>query len=419
MRLPSLTSYISASFRRLRTRPGFFALLSFLIVYVAFIRYCRLNFYRDPTSAFFDPERGYERLYSAKRQQDAEDFVINANRTDFGRGRPRDIRTCVGIATVGRDEDQYVRATIGSLLEGLSPAEREEIYLMVLIAHTSPEEHPIYGEKWLTDVVDKVLLYDVGQKRKDELRGWESEKDYRKKAVFDYTYLLQKCSDIQPLWIVMIEDDTLAVRGWYSRALAALEKADEQHPRTQDQDWLYMRLFYTEEFLGWNIEEWPRYAIGSVAVTGMTFMFLILLRQCLSSTTLTNTHILITTAICTPLCILLYFLAGRISMQPFTSGVYQMPKFGCCAQGMVFSHKMAPKVIGRLSAKREGFVDELIESWANEQGLTRWVVVPSLLQHVGAHSSKGDDYGEKAKYERSVAEKIWNFGFELYGNDLT
>lgn len=419
-RIPSLVATnVSAVFRRLRTRPGAFAFIGFLFIYVALIRYCSNAYYRDPTSAFFDPVRGYERLYSLGRQDDAKSFIHNANVSSFPQITPKEVKMCIGIATIAREGEQYVKTTIGSLLDGLSHNEREEISLVVLIAHTAAEVHPIYGEQWLTNVVDKVLLYDVGQQKMNDLIEWEKLKDYRKKAIFDYTYVLQRCLDTGAQWIAMVEDDTLAVDGWYSRAIDALEMADEQHPPTKDDDWLYMRMFYTEEFLGWNSEEWPRYLIGSVAVAGMATMVLLLIRQFLFEKTITNTVIFVVGLVCCPACIILYFLAGRMSMQPFLPGIYQMPRFGCCAQGMIFSHQMAPRVIARLAQRREGFVDELIEAWANEANLVRWVIVPSLLQHIGAHSSKGDDFGGKAKYDRSVAEKIWNFGFELYDDKFT
>lgn len=419
-RIPSLTlTYVSTLLRRLHTRPGAFAFVGFLFIYVALIRYCNVSYYRDPTSAFFDPTRGYDRLYSASRQVDAESFIHNANASNPSQDTRKSVKMCVGIATVAREDEQYIRSTIGSLLDGLAPNERDEIYFLVLIAHTTPDEHPIYGEKWLVNVMDKVLLYDVSQKKMADLAHWEAEMDYRKKAIFDYTYVLQKCIDTGAQWITMVEDDTLAVDGWYPRAIEALERADEQHPPTADQDWLYMRMFFTEEFLGWNAEEWPRYLIGSIAVAGMAIMTLLLIRQFVLEKTITNTVLVVVALVCCPASVLLYFAAGRISMQPFQPGVYQMPRFGCCAQGLIFSNRMAPKVVARLSQKREGFVDQIIESWANEAGLVRWVVVPSLLQHIGAHSSKGDDFGGEAKYDRSVAQKIWNFGFELYDDKIT
>ena len=403
--------------RWLRSRPGTSAFLAFFFLYLALIRYCSKAFYRDPTSAFFDPVRGYEPRYSAERQNDADNFIRNANLTTFVRTEPKDPKMCIGIATVAREQDQYVRRTIGSLIDGLEHSDREQIILIVLIAHADPDKHPVYGEPWLSNVVDETMLYDVSRGRLQNLRDWETNKDYRKKAVFDYTYVLQKCVDAGTRWITMIEDDTLAVEGWFPRAMEALQKADQLPPATEETDWLYLRLFYTEEFLGWNVEEWRAYLAASIAITGMTGMALLLIRQFILENTITNGFIAITCLICAPACISLYFMAGRLSMHPPHPGVYRMPRFGCCAQGLVYSHRMASKVINRLSQAREGYVDQIVEAWANDANLVRWVTIPSLLQHVGASSSKGDDRGSAAKYGRSVAEKIWSFSFEEYGNE--
>lgn len=402
--------------RWLRSRPATTAFLAFFLVYLALIRYCSRAYYRDPTSAFFDPGRGYEPRYSAERQNDADEFIRNANLTTYVQTPPQDPKMCIGIATIAREQDQYVRRTIGSLIDGLEPSDREQIHLIVLIAHADPAMHPVYGEPWLTNVVDDTLLYDVSQGRLQNLRDWEANKDYRKKAIFDYTYVLQKCLEARTRWITMIEDDTLAVEGWFPRAMEALQKADQQHPTTDEMDWLYLRLFYTEEFMGWNAEEWRGYFAASIAVTGMTGMALLLIRQFIFENTITNGFIAVACLVCSPACILLYFMAGRLSMHPPLPGVYRMPKFGCCAQGLVYSHRMASKVINRLSQVREGYVDQIVEAWANEANLVRWVTIPSLLQHVGASSSKGDDRGSAAKYGRSVAEKIWSFSFEEYGD---
>ena len=405
--------------RWLGNKPGTSAFIAFIFVYLALLRYCSHAYYRDPTSAFFDPVRGYESRYSAERQNDADNFIRTANLTTYVQTPPQDPKMCIGIATVAREQDQYVRRTIGSLIDGLEPSEREQIFLVVLIAHTDPGTHPIYGESWLTNVADKTLLYDVNQGRLQNLRDWETNKDYRKKAVFDYTYVLQRCVDAETPWITMIEDDTLAVEGWFPRAMEAIQKADEQHSTADAMDWLYLRLFFTEEFLGWNNEEWREYFAVSLAVTGMIGMALLLIRQFIFAKTITNGVITIACLVCAPACISLYFMAGRLSMQPPLPGVYQMPKFGCCAQGLVYSHKMASRVITRLSQVREGYVDQIVEEWANEANLVRWVTIPSLLQHVGASSSKGDDRGSAAKYGRSVAEKIWSFSFEEYSDENT
>lgn len=80
---------------------------------------------------------------------------------------------------------------------------------------------------------------------------------------------------------------------------------------------------------------------------------------------------------------------------------------------MVYPKDKIPGLIHWYRAKNVGFVDSLTEEFADSTGDLRWALVPSVLQHVGRKSSKEDDYGPKSKYNMSVAEKIWNFEFEI------
>ena len=397
-------------------KPWPWVCLAFVLIYLALIRYSTITFYRDPTSAFFDPTRGYARQYSLTRQTQVDAFL---EKSDTSHGSRTQLKVppklCIGIATVARENEQYIASTIGSLIEPLSDAEREQIYLAVLIAHTEPNTHPIYGQQWLTTLANKVLLYDISKEQREQLAEWEEFGVYQRKAIFDYTYVMQKCVDRGAEWVAMIEDDTLAVRDWYPRLMDSLIQADTQHRvEGHNGEWLYLRMFFTEEFLGWNAEEWPNYLATSSLRVGVNVALLLLARRFVFRNTLTNSMVAMWSLVFVPALIALYYLAGKLSMQPLRPGVHEMPEFGCCAQGLVFSSRMARETIKHLREEGAGFVDQLIESWANENGYVRWVVMPSLLQHIGAHSSKGDDMGSQAKWHRSVAEKIWNFGFELY-----
>ncbi|KAL8951776.1 MAG: hypothetical protein Q9222_002267 [Ikaeria aurantiellina] len=385
-------------------------LLVFTLLYLLLIQHCRQTFYRDPTSFFFDPHRGYERIYSGHRQRQAESFIQNANFSFKNASIPlnQNPTMCIGIATVERSGDQYVPRTMGSLLDGLTEEERRQIHTIVLIAHTDPHRHPSYAEPWLHNLASRILLYDTADmKQLEQLKEMEKDKDYRRKAIFDYTYLMKTCIDSGASWVAMIEDDTLAVSGWYPRTIKALDDADAKSAA-----WLYLRLFFTEEFFGWNSEYWPQYLLSSFLIVAMVGGILLLLRQVQHLVPLANGTILTLTFLCTPACILLYFMAGRLSMRPMDPGVREMPNFGCCAQGLVFSLTSAAQALAKLNEKGFGFVDMILEEWANEERLTRFATIPSLLQHIGGHSSKGDDIG--VGQPLSVAERIFSFGFELY-----
>ncbi|KAI9872768.1 MAG: hypothetical protein M1830_001211 [Pleopsidium flavum] len=192
----------------------------------------------------------------------------------------------------------------------------------------------------------------------------------------------------------MLEDDVIALNGSW--------------------EFLYLRLFYTEEFLGWNSEEWPNYIFYSALWVFTPALCLLWTRHYfpMMKRPLSNQRIMTGCGLCIPLCILLFFAAGRVTVAPLPPGVNEMNNFGCCSQGFVFPHSKASDLIRWYESKKIGFVDMLTEEYADANHETRWAITPSVLQHVGRKSSKGDDFGKSSKYHMSVAEKLWNFEFE-------
>lgn len=103
-------------------------------------------------------------------------------------------------------------------------------------------------------------------------------------------------------------------------------------------------------------------------------------------------------------------------MLPIPAGVNEMPKFGCCSQSLVFPQSKVPKVLKWFADKKIGFVDTLIEELADQQNEIRWALTPSPMQHIGGGSSKSEPPRQPNKM--SVAEKLWNFAFELNDPEL-
>src|SRR2546421_11453332 len=122
-----------------------------------------------------------------------------------------------------------------------------------------------------------------------------------------------------------------------------------------------MRLFYTEEFLGWNTEEWPRYLLWTFLLVFIPAFVLLSIRHSYPTMKkrLANQTILIACGVCIPLCILLYFAAGRVTVAPLPVGLNEMNSFGCCSQGLVFPRTKVNDLIQWYEFKRIGFVDML------------------------------------------------------------
>lgn len=222
------------SLRPIGTGPGSYTLrvfLIFLVLYLLLVLYARSRCFRDPTSAFFDPSRGYLPSYSTLRLKEAEAYIAMTNNAT-GRTRQKasaQPEICLGIASIAREGARYFKGAVGSVLEGLTEQERAGIHLILFIAHTDPWQHPAYAEPWLHELPDRVLLYD--EKDVDHIRSLETEEAKafaREKALFDYTYLLKACQAVNASYVVMLEDDVVALDGWYHRTRDALAAAERQ-----------------------------------------------------------------------------------------------------------------------------------------------------------------------------------------------
>jgi len=401
-----------AVLRTVGAYPGITVIASFFLACLSFIQYSRVQYSHDPTSFYFNNSHEYAQRYSLLREQQAADFLNSPDHINTTHGALESPKMCVGIATVARHTKEYVNATIGSLLAGMTAADRSEMQLMLFFAHTDPHQHPLYEESWVATLPDSLLNYTdgFGNVSLEQIRRWEETQDYKAKGIFDYAYLLDACYQTGASYIAMFEGDVLAVPGWFPRVQMALRQLERQ---SWGMPWLYLRLFYTEHYLGWNSEEWPTYLSYSVLTAIVLAVILILVRSRLPGlahhTLLSNQSMCVIVGFCLPVAIVLYFLAGRLSMQPLSTGLHRMEKYGCCSQGMVIPHDMAPAVVkGLLHETPREYADQSLEWLAEHYGFARWVLRPALVQHIGFKSSKGAAVDDDREWH------VWNYEFEQY-----
>lgn len=205
--------------------------LIFLISYILLIFITRARSYRDPGSSFFNPWTAYDLGYSSVRLEQATTYIESINNTTTVPKASPSPKLCVGIASIARHGVRYFKSTVGTVLEGLSEAERADIHLILFIAHTNASEHPAYSEPWLHTLPDQVLLYDPEEVDIPHIRSLETDAakvSGREKALFDYTYLLKGCEKVNAPYSVILEDDVVAMDGWFHRTTAALKSAEKQ-----------------------------------------------------------------------------------------------------------------------------------------------------------------------------------------------
>jgi GR25 family glycosyltransferase involved in LPS biosynthesis len=410
---------LASSARPYTASPQIKLFVVFAVAYCIATQYLRVISSRDPSSFFYDAKRAYLRRYSLTRIEEASDFIAISGHDGDHVKASSDPSICVGIATVQRNDAEYFDLLVGSLLDGLSDAERSDILLLPFIANINPYKHYAYNETWLSNLSDEVITYEnVSARDKARMRLQETPNGHMKKALFDYSFMLQKCLDSKAPYILMLEDDVIAADGWYRRTKAALTDMESRSEHTSS---VYLRLFYNTRIQGWNSEFWPHYLFWSVVFEILLVSVLWFLRHSNAAAAkfLTPRTIFAILFICSPACVALYFAAGRLTVHPNPTGIHRMNSYGCCSQALLFPKDQVPPLLDYFKNKKNGLRDELIEMYANQKGLTRWALTPSVFQHIGSRSSKWRGKGSDVVDENGLiaTERIWNYHFEAWDAD--
>ncbi|KAF3054934.1 putative integral membrane protein [Daldinia childiae] len=373
--------------------------LSFLLCYVIIALYLRSKCYRDPSSLFFRPESARVLTYSSFRKAQARKYADLATLHTPTKWVANSTvpELCIGIASVSRHGFSYLKETLGSVLDGLDDLERQHIYVVVFLAHTDQSQHEDFNQPWLINMADNLPTYPDDPETSDLVRQLEISGDYEahaRKQKIDYTVLLGECTSVGAKYIMTLEDDVIALDGWYHRALGALHTAARKTQELGRDSFLYLRVFYDGRLLGWNSEEWPLYVESSIAILIAEVLILVTLRWriVMLRKTLTYSVVFLLCGVCTPMLIGLFFAAGRNCMLPKEPGVHLMHKYGCCAQGLIFPQRQVLEnllPLYRETHDNHAAVDTFLEDWANNHDSLRWAVTPVLIQHVGGKSSHG------------------------------
>ncbi|KAK6826614.1 hypothetical protein RU639_005505 [Aspergillus parasiticus] len=246
---PPRTTFVYFALRRLLKFNATKVLLASVFLWLTAYEFCRLRYWRDPHSAFFDGCNAYEWKYSLYREHEARRLIAGYNAPSdshvYVKAR-MDLTICVSFATVKRDGYDYFEASVGSLLEGLDPRERSALCLNILFADTDPSRNPSWGQKWTDRLADKMGSYDVSEEEFSHLQELEKARNFREKGIFDYIYSLRTCTTTNASYLAILEEDIIIADGWMVKTLKALSDISL---RSTQNPWIYLRLFYTETSL--------------------------------------------------------------------------------------------------------------------------------------------------------------------------
>ncbi|RAL10646.1 uncharacterized protein BO97DRAFT_406889 [Aspergillus homomorphus CBS 101889] len=397
------TALKSLPVRKLRRSSAINVLLASVLLWLIAYAYCRVRFWRDPHSAFFNDRHVYEWRYSLYREHQGRRLItthntLSDNSPTYTKAGS-DPLVCASFLTVRRDED-YLEASVGSLLEGLDPLERRALFLNIIFVDTDPTLHPGWGQKWVHRLADHVGSYrNISIEQFRHLQELEKARNFYEKGVFDYIHALEACMTTNARYFAMFEDDIILADGWMAQTLKGLSDIARERQTQQGNNnnnnnknpWLYLRLFFTETALSWTSSDFAYRNMGWVFVGASSLLLaaLLTIRRSypITHTYLDNPTIGVLSCISLPALIALIYMVGKYSLMPL-SGVVEMNAHGCCTQGLIFPRDQVDALIAHLTEVKAGQTDSIIEEYADATRLTRYALAPQQLQHVGLKSSR-------------------------------
>jgi hypothetical protein len=206
--------------------------LGFLLLYSFIAFYFRETCYRDPSSIFWRPEQARMLSYSTFRKSQARKFADDAERYEPVKWDNNTApQLCIGIASVSRHGFSYLRETLGSILEGLDELERRQLYVTVFLAHSNQSSHEDSSALWLRNMADNLSSFPDNPEVLELIKNLEGDSSYpahARKQKIDYSVLLDECAKVNPNYTMTLEDDVIALDGWYHRTLSALQIAERK-----------------------------------------------------------------------------------------------------------------------------------------------------------------------------------------------
>ena len=223
-------------------------------------------------------------------------------------------------------------------------------------------------------------------------------------AVSDYTYALATCQASGAPYTIVFEDDIILAQGWMAKTLKALSTI--KNTLQNNDNWIYLRLFYTETSLGWDSSDFAYRNMPIIFALAILLALIIMStirRSKVVSPYLDYPTIGVIGLIFVPGVIALIYMTGKYTLMPLR-GVVEMNSHGCCTQGLLFPQNQVDGLLGYLRKREHGQTDSMIEEYAGQSQLTRYALAPQQLQHVGLQSSRDND--------EITTKSTWAFWFE-------
>lgn len=301
----------------------------------------------------------------------------------------------IGVITVPRSHSSYrldyLTQTFAKLHEGIAqdPVHFNRKTLFICNTFPGPGNHSeLQPLRSLVPVHDKYSGYDA---HAADLNRFEKEKQ-------DYVYCLDQALLYKPKYILIVEDDSLAVDSMFEVLhyvlLNLVENKFSLGDRTHNTEkWAYLKLFYPNRWKGYGFELIPMLELMSIASVGGT-LFVLIGYRCNKRESFSMLSTVIYFLIGSIYLALAAYMVGRpylIEWRRISKYTYTViPAPECCSPAILYATEKAKELRNYLTMAKctsKYPVDFAMDEFVKVNNYTKYLIEPNLMQHIGMFSS--------------------------------
>lgn len=317
---------------------------------------------------------------------------------------------CIGILSKSRQGSKYnyVNQAIMSLLTKTPLKLDRQIKMIAFNTDETNQNHHLLNMKHLIKIVNISANASLTSKP-------------RLKEALDYALALEYLHREMCEYSLVIEDDALIAHNWYRSLTNGLEFIKRNHNET---NLLYVKLFTGYKFFDWNWLSLPlmvlKVCLYSLLLLGLNMIVEIKFLKLKFNTPLKSSCLLVNSF---GVCVFFYTISVApcgFGVRPYSTGFGTVSLLIPHAKLLMLARHLQSINYGYLngSVKEFNAKDIVMDIFKDENKWYEFIIEPSLVQHIGMHSSLYVREETSWAYRQMYKSFSWMDSKELIEFDL-
>ncbi|KJE89533.1 hypothetical protein CAOG_00982 [Capsaspora owczarzaki ATCC 30864] len=282
---------------------------------------------------------------------------------------------CIGLTSSGMENSPYLEDSVASILMHLSPDDAEKVSLVLLAEQDQYDE---VAER-LSPLLPVLQGPDASYALDAQSKPSAAAASRAAMETLNYAYMLDFCAATSN-YVLIVKNNAVAAPYFVPKSLAAIDRLEQSMP----ENWLTLKLFYTDYYGGFTLEDRILLAVLGIA-GGLIVSYMLVMVHSRTARAFYLWPLGFVTGVL--LVVALPLIAGKQNVIAAQFGVNQVSGVSIPeAQIYPANHAAVLSRYLRQHAHSKP-LQSILQSYVQSRSATEYRLVPDLFQQVGVYAS--------------------------------